>query len=136
MIVLDSDILIEIFDRHSKTGERYYDRILESREPFCTTALNLHEVRYGLEKYAKQSTELTDIPALDYTAEDARLSSSLEIMAERKGRKVRGMDSMIAATAINNGSKIFTLDTGHFRMFEEAGLQFFQMPNGTCRSHK
>ena len=47
MIVLDSDILIEIFDRHSKTGERYYDRILKSKEPFCTTALSLHEVRYG-----------------------------------------------------------------------------------------
>ena len=94
------------------------------------------EVRYGLEKYAKQSTELTDIPALDYTAEDARLSSWLEIMAERKGRKVRRMDSMIAATAINNGAKIFTLDTGRFMVFEEAGLQFFQMPNGTCRSHK
>lgn len=125
MIVIDSDILIEIFDKHSKNGEGYYDRILESREPFCTTALNIHEVRYGLEKYAKQSAELEDIPALDYTAEDARLSSSLEIMAERKGRKVRRMDSMIAATVINNGAKIFTLDISHFKVFDMAGLQFF-----------
>lgn len=125
MIVLDSNILIEIFDRNSNAGEEYYSRIIESREPFCTTALNLHEVRYGLEKYAKQSHELSDIPALDYTAEDAKLSSSLEIMAERRGRKVRRMDSMIAATIINNGARIFTLDTRHFGVFEEAGLQFF-----------
>lgn len=125
MIVLDSDILIEIFDRHSNTGEGYYDRIIESREPFCTTVLNLHEVSYGLEKYAKQSAELADIPVLDYTAEDAKLSSSLEIMAERKGRKARRMDSMIAASVINNGARIFTLDNAHFRVFEEVGLLFF-----------
>ncbi len=125
MIVLDSDVLIEIFDRNSSAGERHYSRILESREPFCTTALNLHEVRYGLEKYAKQSHELSDIPVLEYTREDAKLSSTLEIMAERKGRKVRRMDSMIAATVINNGGSIFTMDNKRFGVFKEAGLLFF-----------
>jgi tRNA(fMet)-specific endonuclease VapC len=125
MIVLDSNILIEIFDKNSSAGEDYYNRIVASREPFCTTALNLHEVKYGLEKYAKTSQELSGIPTLDYTAEDAKLSSSLELMAERKGRKVRRTDSMIAATVINNGARIFTLDTRHFRVFEGAGLRFF-----------
>ena len=40
MIVLDSNILIEIFDKHSSVGGRFYDRIIDSREPFSTTALN------------------------------------------------------------------------------------------------
>ncbi len=126
MIILDTDVLIEIFDRNSTAGERCYIRILESREPFCTTALSVHEVRYGLEKYAKKSQELSDLPALDYTAEDAKLSSALELMAERKGRKIRRMDSMIAATVINNGAHIFTMDTRHFAVFEGAGLSLFK----------
>ncbi len=126
MIVLDSNILIEIFDKHSSVGGRFYDRIIDSREPFSTTALNLHEVRYGLEKYARRSEELSRLPILNYTSEDAKLSSSLEVMTERKGRKVRRMDSMIAATVINNAGRLFTTDVRHFEIFREAGLLLFR----------
>jgi predicted nucleic acid-binding protein len=41
MIVLDTDVLIEIFDKHSAIGDDALGRILEKRDSIATTAINL-----------------------------------------------------------------------------------------------
>ena len=53
MIVLDTDVLIEILDKKSKRGSQAFDRLLESGEEVTTTSTNLHEILYGLHKYGK-----------------------------------------------------------------------------------
>jgi predicted nucleic acid-binding protein len=45
MIVLDSDILIEVFDKESALGEEILGKI-EGYE-LATTSINLHEIVYG-----------------------------------------------------------------------------------------
>jgi len=123
MIVLDSDVLIEIFDKHSELGDNAFRKIRESGDGIATTAINFHEIMYGLLKYAKPATEILQIPVLSYTREDSRLSAQLEMAVEKAGRQVRRTDSMIAATCINNEADLFTFDLKHFRSFKDYGLR-------------
>ena len=125
MIVLDSDVLIEIFDKHSPSGEGAYNRIKKSGELFCTTVINLHEVLYGIYKYGNPTENITGLSVLEYLREDAILSAELELKAEKIGRKIRRADSMIAAISINNKGKLYTFDKDHFKWFVEHGLNLF-----------
>ena len=45
MIVLDTDVLIEIFDRKSAVGEEILGKIEGYK--VATTSINLHEIVYG-----------------------------------------------------------------------------------------
>ncbi len=125
MIVIDTDILIEIFDKKSALGESALDKIAKSNEPFCTTSINQHEVLYGIFKYGKGTDDMLQIPTLSYTRQDAAVSSRLEYALEAKGKKTARMDTMIAAIAINNGAKLYTANHKHFKEFAEFGLQLF-----------
>ena len=59
---MDTDVLIEIFDKHSETGDKALNRILESGDSVSTTSVNLHEIVYGLHKYAKPVREVLELP--------------------------------------------------------------------------
>lgn len=124
MIIIDTDVLIEIFDKNSQSGEAALNAILENREPFFTTSINQHELLYGIMKYNKHvPEELSAIPILDYTKRDANLSPRLELELEKKGKRNARMDAMIAAVAINNKAKFYTNNKKHFKEFKEFGLE-------------
>jgi len=125
MITLDTDVLIEILDRRSKIGDEALKLILESGERIGTTSINLHEVLYGLQKYAKPVKEVLQLPVANYTKEDANLSAKIELDAERMGTPIRRTDAMIAAITINNGASLYTLDTKHFEPIKALGLKLF-----------
>jgi len=72
---LDTDVLIEIFDKKSETGDEALKRILERGEDISITAINLHEILYGLQKYAKPVREVLRLPVLNFTKRDANLSA-------------------------------------------------------------
>ena len=128
MIVLDTDVLIEIFDKHSEKGEQVFKMILDRGDSIATTAINLHEVIYGLEKYAKQVSDILQLPTLSYTKDDSRLSVKLEISVEKSGKPVRRTDTMIAAIAIRNDADLLTFDSKHFSPMKPLGLKLLQ-PN-------
>ena len=125
MIVLDTDVLIEIFDRGSIKGEEALERLVRCGEDICITVINLHEVLYGLSKYAKPVREVLRLPVLSYRKEDAILASELGLKLERRGMPIRRTDAMIAAIAINNNAKLYTFDVRHFKPLEEYGLKLF-----------
>jgi len=114
LILLDTNVLIEILEKRSREGEEMYSSLISSGEAIATTAINLHELLYGLEKYAKPLKEILQLPVIDYTKQDAELSSRIELDMENAGLKTRRMDTMIAAIAINHSAKLFTLDKKHF----------------------
>ena len=97
MIILDTDVLIEIFDKKSEKGDEALKKILESGEDISITAINLHEILYGLRKYAKPVKEALQLPVLNYTKKDATLSAKIELETEGKGAPIRRTDAMIAA---------------------------------------
>jgi predicted nucleic acid-binding protein len=126
MIVVDTDVLIEIFDKKSKRGEEALGIIEDSGERMVTTAVNLHEILYGIRKRGKPAEEVLQLPVLDYMKSDASLSAELELKAEKKGTPVRKPDAMIAAIAMNNGARLYTLNVKHFKPLEALGLELFR----------
>jgi tRNA(fMet)-specific endonuclease VapC len=126
MIVLDSDVLIEILDRESEKGEEALKRTLDSGEEVCTTVISIHEVLFGLHKYGKPVKELLQLPVLNYTKNDAVLSSKLELEAEQAGKPIRRTDTMVAAIAINNNAILYTFDLKHFNLLKSHGLKLFK----------
>ena len=125
MMVLDSDVLIEILDKKSETGDEILRRILESGDNIVITAINLHEVLYGLQKYAKPVEEVAKLPVLNFTRRDAALSAKMELEAEHGGTPIRRTDAMIAAISLNNGATLYTLDLIHFQPLKRLGLKLF-----------
>ena len=125
MILLDTDVLIEIFDRNSERGDEALEAILGSGEDIATTSINLHEILYGMEKYAKPVKDVLLLPVLDYTKRDALISAEIEVEAERSGSSIRRMDAMIASVAINHGALLYTFNKKHFKPLEDMGLKLF-----------
>lgn len=125
MIILDTDVLIEIFDKKSEKGKEAYELIQESGETIAMTSINLHEILYGLFRYGKKIDEVNQLPVLSYTKADANLSAKMELSVEKRGTAVRRTDAIIAAIAINNGASLYTFDS-HFQPFRTMGLQLFK----------
>jgi len=124
MIVLDTDVLIEIFDRKSAVGEE----ILRKIEGYkvATTSINLHEIVYGFYKVKKEIIkELMEFNILEYTSSDALLSAKLESALEKIGKPVGRFDTMIAAICINRDAMLSTLNRTHFERFVGFGLTLF-----------
>ena len=125
MILLDSDIIIEVLDENSGKGEALMHKIIQSGEEYCTSSVNMYEVLYGIEKYSKDSRLVLQLSTLEYTKKDSELSTVLELSAERKGRSIPRMDTIVASIAINNGCSLYTLDE-RFEVFTDNGLKLFR----------
>jgi tRNA(fMet)-specific endonuclease VapC len=126
MIVLDSDVLIEMLDRKSERGSEAFKHLLDSGEDICTTVISLHEVLFGFHKYHKPVADLLQFSILDYTRNDALLSSKLELEAEKVGKPIGRTDTMVAAIAINNNAVLYTFNLKHFESLKMQGLKLFK----------
>jgi len=82
-MILDSDVIIEILQKKSSKGEEAVKQILSSSEEPCITVIKMHEVLLGLYKYGRPLREFMQFPVLNYTKQDAVLSSKLEIDAQK-----------------------------------------------------
>ena len=124
MILVDTDVLIEIFDRNSEKGDEALKKIERTGEDITTTSLNLHEILYGLHKYTDHAKleRILVLDVVEFTKDDAVLSSKLEVETGKTGKKVPRFDAMIAAVAINRGFKLFTFNRKHFEGFEDLTL--------------
>ncbi len=119
MIILDTDVMVEIMDKKSRKGEEILRRIEKVGEEIAITSITLHEILYGIYKYGKKvPEELLQLETIEFMPKDAILSAKLELDAERKGKKVTRMDCMIAAIVMNRNAKLYTLNEKHFEVFE------------------
>jgi len=125
LIIIDSDVLIEILDKKSDKGDIALKQAIKSAEEIATTVISLHEVLYGLQKYAKPVKEILLLPILSYTKKDAVLSSKIELEVEKKGKTVCRTDAMIAAITINNDAKLYTFNLKHFNALQDLGLKLY-----------
>ncbi len=129
MILLDTNVLIEIFDKKSDAGEQAYQKLIKSGEEAITSSVNLHEALVGMLDYEGKEeaiSQLLLLQVLPYGRNDSVLSAGLERYSERSGNHTVKADAMIAAIAINNNAKLFTLDRKHFPLLKEKGLQLFE----------
>lgn len=123
MIILDTDVLIEILQRDSHRGVQAIQILETQRDELVTTSINIHEIQYGLHKRDQTLPDLHRLKTIPYTKQDAHLSAELEILAEKDGAPIHRIDTMIAAITINNGAKLFTFNQRHFKPLTERGLK-------------
>ena len=122
MIIIDSDVLIEIFDKESEKGEAALQKLEKSDEDIAITSFNLHEILYGHYKARKKIKGITQLNTIEFNKKDAELSASLEIDAEKKGKIIPRMDTMIAAIAKNRNAKLYTFNKKHFQAIKKLTL--------------
>ena len=125
MIIIDSDVLIEILDKKSEKGDEALKLILQSGEEMFITVIALHEVLHGLRKHGKPAKDVLLLPVLSYTKRDAVLSSKVELEAEEKGTPVGRTDAMIAAITVSNEAKLYSFNVKHFSSLKAFGLKLF-----------
>jgi predicted nucleic acid-binding protein len=123
MIIIDTDVLIEIFDKGSKKGTDALEKIESSGEDIAITSLSLHEILYGLYKFGKKKIPSVEkLETIDFCKEDAILSAKIELDAEQKGCTLSRIDAMIAAIVINRKAKLFTFNQKHFQSIPKLSL--------------
>lgn len=129
MILLDTNVLIEIFDRQSDRRQQLLEKLNKSGDEAVTASINIHETLIGMledgEK-AEAVSKLMLMQTLPFSRDDAVLSAGLEYYSEKMGKRILKLDAMIAAIAINNNAKLFTLDKKHFPILKEKGLELFE----------
>ena len=123
MIIIDTDVLIEIFDKGSQKGTDALEKIESSGEDIAITSLSLHEILYGLYKFGKKKIPSVEkLETIDFCKEDAILSAKIELDAEQKGCTLSRIDAMIAAIVINRKAKLFTFNQKHFQSIPKVSL--------------
>ncbi len=123
MIIIDTDVLIEIFDKGSQKGNKALEKIESSGEDIAITSLSLHEILYGLYKFGKKKTpSIEKLETIEFCKEDAILSAKIELDAEQKGCSLSRIDTMIAAMALNRKAKLFTFNQKHFQPIPKLSL--------------
>ncbi len=120
MILIDTDVSIEIIDKNSNKGNLAINKLKLLKENICISSINLHEFNYGIEKYGKK---LKEIPVIPFTENDAILSSKIEARLDLKGLSVNEIDCMICYICINNNFPVYTFNIKHFDRFLEFGLR-------------
>lgn len=122
MIIVDTDVIIEIFDRQSEKGEIALKKLENSGEDIAITSITLHEILYGHYKRNKKVKDILQMDATEFNKKDAELSAKLEFQLEKKGKINSRIDTMIAAIAINRKAKIYTFNKKHFKTIKQVEL--------------
>ena len=125
MIIIDTDVLIEISDKRSKKGDQIYQKILTSEDDVAITSITMYEALYGLMKYKKPFQHLFSFHVYEFSNEDAQQAARLELNLEKKGKKIKRTDIMIASTTINNGASLYTFDND-FQTLQDFGLRIIK----------
>lgn len=119
MIILDSDVLIEITNKRSKRRKEALTKIKSTNDDnIVISSLVFEEVMFGiLKKYDLEviaTHEINNLPVIDFTKEDALIASAIEIEMEKIGKKKPRMDVLIASQAIRAKAKLFTFNKKHY----------------------
>jgi predicted nucleic acid-binding protein len=125
LIIIDTDVLIELADKGSVKGDEIYQKIISTQENVAITSITMYEALYGLMKYAKPFQQLFSFQVFDFTKEDAQQAATLEVNLEKKGKKIKRTDIMIASTTMNNRASLYTFDKD-FKVLSDFGLILFK----------
>jgi tRNA(fMet)-specific endonuclease VapC len=118
-------VLIEISDRHSEKGNQIYQKIMLTGEDIAITSITLYEMLYGLMKSKKPFYYLSFFNVYEFSKEDAHQAARLDLDLEKKGKKIKRTDIMVASTTINKGATLCTFDQ-EFQELEEIGLRLLR----------
>lgn len=127
MILVDSSVWIETLHNPTFRGFPRISEIVEGSA--CTCGPVIQEVLQGIhEEHVLQEVgrRMFLLPCLDATRETYRAAAQLFRKCRRQGVRVRTVDVLIAAVAIENGAALWTLDEDFVRIRNHSRLQLYE----------
>jgi len=127
-VVLDTDILSEIYKEQNSIVTAKAQRYLEYHDRLTYTSMTASEVLFGL--YAKDAKKQINQAKAFLRAQDELVPGSEDywLVAEingalkRMGRPIGEGDTMIAAVVGNRGLTLATGNTNHYQFVIDAGF--------------
>lgn len=118
--LLDTNVFIALIVRDDRAIRR---RFRVHRRDVVLSAIVLHELYFGAYDSVRRQDALdvigqTDLPVLDFDAEDARVAAEIRADLKRKGTPIGPYDVLIAGQAKARG---LTVVTANVREFERVG---------------
>ncbi len=120
-VVLDTDVLIEIFERGNKEVAQKVKE-LSKDHIISTTIINAIELLWGSEN-SKETLEILE--SMEVLGLDDKISKFVGVVANKlrkKGKTPSFADCVIAGICIMNGAMLYTLNKKDFERFEDLGL--------------
>lgn len=127
MVILDTNIIIDHLRRFSLSSEESnLMKVLknEGRDSLYLSIISIQELYEGKStknesKLQQMLSILAPLTLLNYTSEIAELAGKI---ARDLKNPIEFADAAIAATCIFNDSKLFTLNTNHFKNIQDLEL--------------
>jgi len=124
-ICLDSDVLVHFLRNNQEVQQQIMK--LEEHSDLCTTDINISELYYGaIMRSSKEVIRLERLLGrlhiLPLTSNSARMTGSIRAGLANKCWTLDFRDIMIAAIAIENNCKVFTLKKSHFERIPDLEL--------------
>lgn len=120
MIMVDSDILIWILRGNTEIKQTFEKYVQETNGFIYITPIQIAEIYAGLHESEKTVTKLflESLSIIDFN-EDIGLLSGEYMRLFKKTHNVTLADSLIAASTINSGLKLWTLNKKHYPMIKD-----------------
>lgn len=120
MILLDSDVLIDLLRKKNSKSVEISKTIAESGESdIRISALALEEVLYGIIKQSSvkdvSQHSIFSYPVVPFGKEEALKAAEIEVEMEQQGIKKPRGDVLIASSAICNNAFLFTFNIKHYQ---------------------
>jgi len=118
LIICDSDVIIEFFDRANKSIE---NRLVEmGRENLCISSVTYSEIIFGSIDKDHLTTLSKGLEKFIVVDIDQRVDTIHRELVKKYSlsHKLGIQDALIAATALNYEIKLFTLNTKDFKFIE------------------
>lgn len=115
---LVSSVWIDFFSSSPGRAGAELRRMIEEAEPFALTGLIVTEILQGIRRDVRRIERFLSMwemiePGGFYTYGEA---SAISRLAQSKGISLATIDSLIAATALEHHSSVFSLDKGFFHI--------------------
>ena len=118
LIICDSDVIIEFFDRANKSIE---NRLVEmGRENLCISSVTYSEIIFGSTDKDHLTTLSKGLEKFIVVDIDQRIDTIHRELVKKYSlsHKLGIQDALIAATALNYEIKLFTLNTKDFKFID------------------
>lgn len=117
MIVLDSDVLVDVIRKEPATVE-LLERVWETGEPLATTSLNVGEVLRGARGDPQRLSTAVDVVEglgeVPYGPRAAERFARVMHQLDERGTPVPVVDGMIAAATLEEGARLCTRNVRDF----------------------
>lgn len=122
MILPDTSCVIELL-AGTKIGEKISEK-LKTRVA-AVSAITVNEIFVGVKDKdrSKVIDFFSDCDVFSYDFKTAQRSALIERDLDKKGKPIGKLDTFIAATALENGVPIMTLDN-HFKKVKDLVVEF------------